>query len=122
MRSHSHFVLWKIQSDVGLLAAATDDSLSRNNRTDHIFMVFERNIVPRTVSPATIPPSSDRYETISDWIPSSRPPPQRRIVSSFVARTHPWYPTPHGTDPSMAMIRSTGSSKLNGSDVDSASL
>jgi hypothetical protein len=75
MRSQLYFVLWKILSDVGLLAAVTDDSVSHKNRTYCICMVPARNNVPRTASPATSPPSSDRYEVISDWIPSSGPPP-----------------------------------------------
>jgi hypothetical protein len=94
MRYQSYFVLWKILSIFGLLDAVTADSLSHKNRTDCIFMVPARNNVPRTASPATTPPSSDRYEVISDWIPSSGQPPRRRLVSSFDARTRPWYPTP----------------------------
>jgi hypothetical protein len=111
MRSHLHFVLWKILSVFGLLAAVTDDSLSHKNRIDHICMVPARNYVPRNASPATRPPSSDRYEAISNWIPLSGPPPQRRIVLSFIERTHPCYPTPNSTDICVALIRSTGSSK-----------
>jgi hypothetical protein len=34
-------------------------------------------------------------------------------VSSFVAKTHPWYPTLNRTDPSLAMIKSAGSSNSN---------
>jgi hypothetical protein len=87
-----------------------------------MFMAPERNSVPRTVRPATSPPSLDQYDVISEWIPSSGPPPRRRIVSSLVARTQPWYPTPNSTDPSVAMIRSTGSSKSNGGGVVSAGI
>jgi hypothetical protein len=108
MRSHSHFVLWKILSVFGLLAAVTADSLSHMNLNDHIFMVPAQNNVSRTASPATRPLSYDQYEVIIDWIPSSGLPPRRIIVSSFVARTHPWYLTPNSTDPSVVMIRSTG--------------
>jgi hypothetical protein len=122
MRSQSHFVLWKILSDVGLLAVVTDDSLSHINQIDRMFMVPARNSVPRTARPVTNPPSSDRYEVISDWIPLSGPPLRRRIVSSFVAITHPWYPTSNNTETSVAMIRSTGSSKSNGDGVDSAGM
>jgi hypothetical protein len=113
MRSQLHVVLWKILSVFGLLAAVTADSLSHKNRTDHIFIVPAHNNLPKNASPATRPPSSDRYEVVSDWIPSSGPPPRRRIVSSFVARNHPWYPTPNTTDPYVVMIRYTGSSKSN---------
>jgi hypothetical protein len=49
-------------------------------------------------------------------------PPRRRIVVSFVARTHQWYPTPNSNDPYVAMIRSTGSSKSNYSGVGSAEM
>jgi hypothetical protein len=84
-----------------------------------MFMAPERNSVPRTVRPATSPPSSDRYDVISDCIPSSYPPPRRRIVSSLVAKTQPWYPTPKSTYPSVAMIRSTGLSGSNGGGVGS---
>jgi hypothetical protein len=122
MRSQSHFLLWKMLSVFGLLSAVNADSLSHNNRTDRIFMAPARNNVPRTASPATRPPISERYEFISDRIPSSGPPPQRRIVLSFVARTHPWYPTPNSTDPSVAMIRSTGSSKSTCSGIGSAGI
>jgi hypothetical protein len=108
MRSQSHFVLWKILSVFGLLAAVTADSLLHKNHTDCLFMVPAQNNVPRTASPATRPPSSDRYEVIRHWLPSFGPPPRRKIVLSFVARTHPWYPTPNSTDPYVAMIRSTG--------------
>jgi hypothetical protein len=87
-----------------------------------MFMVPERNSVPRTARPTTRPPSSDRYDIISDWIPSSGPLPRRRIVSSFVDNTQPWYPTPNSTDPSVAMIRSTGSSTSNGVGVGSAGM
>jgi hypothetical protein len=100
-------------SDFGRLAAVTADLLSHINLIDRMFMVPERNSVPRTARPATNPPSSDRYDVISDWIPSSGPPPRRRIVSSFVAKTQPWYPTPNSNDPSVAMIRYAGSSKSN---------
>jgi hypothetical protein len=122
MRFRSHFVLWKILLDLGLLAAVTADSLSHKNLTDRLWMIPVRNNVPQTASPATSPPSSDQYEVISDWIPSSGPPPRRRIVTYFVARTHLWYPTPNSTDPYVAMIRSTGSSKSNGSGVGSAGM
>jgi hypothetical protein len=44
----------------------------------------------------------------------------RRIVSSLVAKIQPWYPTPKSTDPSVAMIRSTDSSRSNGVGVGSA--
>jgi hypothetical protein len=50
------------------------------------------------------------------------PPPLRRIFSSLVAKTQPWYPTPKSTDPSVAMIRSTGSSISNGGGVGSAGM
>jgi hypothetical protein len=115
-------VLWNILSDVGCLAAVTAHSLSHINLIDRMFMVPERNSVPRTVRPATSPPSSDRYDVISDWIPSSGPPPQISIVSSFVDKTQPWYPTPNSTDSLVAMIRSTGSSKSNGVGVGSAGM
>jgi hypothetical protein len=85
-------VLWNILSDFGLLAAVTDDSLSYINLIDRMFKVPDRNSVPRTVRPATNPPSSDRYDVISYWIPLSGPPPQRRIFYSFVAKTHPCIP------------------------------
>jgi hypothetical protein len=85
-----------------------------------MFMAPERNSVPRNARPATSPPSSDRYDVINDCIPSSGPPPLRRIVSSLVAKTQPWYPTPKSTDPSVAMIRSTGLSRSNGVGVGSA--
>jgi hypothetical protein len=104
-------VLWNIISDFGLLAAVTADSLSHINLICRMFNVPARNSVPRTVRPATNPPSSDQYDVISDWIPLSGPPPRRRIVSYFVAKTQPWYPTPNSTDPSVAMIRSTGLSR-----------
>jgi hypothetical protein len=107
-------MLWNILSDFGLLAAVTADSLLHINRIYHMFKVPDRNTVPRTVRPATNPPSSDRYDVISDWMPSPGPPPQRRIVSSFFDKAQPWYTTQNSTDPSVAMIRSTGSSKLNG--------
>jgi hypothetical protein len=122
MRSQSHLVLWNILLDVGPLAEVTADLLWHINIIDRMFMVPERNSVPRTARPATIPPSSDRYDFIRDWIPSSGPPPRRRIVSSFVARTQPWYPTPNSTDPLVAMIRSTGPSKSNGVGVGSAGM
>jgi hypothetical protein len=115
-------VLWNILSDFGLLAAVTADLLSHINLIDHMFKVPDRNSVPRTVRPATNPPSSDRYDVISDWIPSSGPSPQRKIVYSFGAKTHPLYPTPNSTDPSVAMIRSTGASKSNGVGVGSAGM
>jgi hypothetical protein len=82
-----------------------------------MFMAPERNIVPRTARPATSPPSLDRYDVISDCIPSSGPPLRRRIFSSLVAKTQPWYLTPKSTDPSVAMIRSTGLSRSNGGGV-----
>jgi hypothetical protein len=82
-------VLWKILSDVGLLAVVTADSLSHINLIDRMFMAPERNSVPRTARPATSPPSSDRYDVISDCIPSSGHSPRRRIVSSLVAKTQP---------------------------------
>jgi hypothetical protein len=125
MRSQSHFVLWKILLVFGFLAAVTADSLSHKNHTDHtdhICMVPAWNNMPSNASPATRPPSSDRYEVISDCIPPSGPPQRKIIVSSFVARTHPWYPTPNSADPSVAMIRFTGSSKSNYSDVGSAGM
>jgi hypothetical protein len=112
-------VLWKTLSDVGLLAALTANSLSHINLIDRMFMAPDRNSVPRTARPATSPQNSDRYDGISDWIPSSCPPPRRRIVSSLVAKTQPWYPTPKSTDPSIAMIRYNGSSKSNGGGVGS---
>jgi hypothetical protein len=115
-------VLWNILSDFGLLAAVTADSLSHINLIDRMFKVPDRNSVPRTARPATNPLSSDRYDVISDWILSSVPPPRRRIVFVVVARTQPWYPTPNSTDPSVAMIRSTGSSKSNGVGVGSAGM
>jgi hypothetical protein len=122
MRSQSHFVLWNILSDFGFRAAVTADSLSHINLIDRMFKVPDRHSVPRTARPATNPPSSDRYDFISDWIPSSGPPPRRRIVSCFVAKTQPWYPTPNSTDPSVEMIRSIGSSKSNGVVVCSAGI
>jgi hypothetical protein len=122
MRSQSHLVLWNILSDFGRLAAVTADSLSHINLINRMCMVSERNSVPRTARPATSPPRSDRYDVISDWIPSSGPPPRRRIVSSLVDKTQPWYLTPNITDPSVAMIRSTGSSKSNGGSVGSAGM
>jgi hypothetical protein len=88
----------------------------------NIIIVPERNSVRRTVRPANSPPSSDRYDVINDWIPSSGPPPRRRIFSSLVDKTQPWYPTPNSTDQSVAMIRSTGSSKSNGVGVGSAGI
>jgi hypothetical protein len=87
-----------------------------------MFMAPERNSVPRTARPATSPPSSDRYDVINDCIPSSGPPPRRRIVSSLVAKTQPCYPTPKSTDPSVAMIRSTGLLRSNGGGVGSAGM
>jgi hypothetical protein len=105
----------------GLLDAVTDDSLLHINRIDRMFMV-PRNSLPRTVRPAANPPSSDSYEVISDCIPSSGPPPRRRIVSYFFARNHQWYPTPNITEPSVVIIRSTGSLKSNGDGVDSAGM
>jgi hypothetical protein len=82
-------VLWKILSDFGLLAEVTADSLSHLNLIDRMFMAPEQNSVPINARPATSPPSSDRYDVISDFIPSSGPPPRRRIVSSLVAKTQP---------------------------------
>jgi hypothetical protein len=122
MRSQSHFVLWNIISDFGLLAAVTADSISHTNLIDCMFKVPDRNSVPRATRTATNPPISDRYDVISDWIPSSGPPLRRRIVFYFVAKTQPWYPSPNSTDPSVAMIRSTGSSKSNGVGVGSAGM
>jgi hypothetical protein len=87
MRSQSPFVLWKILLDFGCLAVTTD-SLSHMNHTDRTCIVPAQYNVPRTASPATIPPSYDRYEVISDWILSSGPPPQRRSISYLVAMTH----------------------------------
>jgi hypothetical protein len=84
MRSQSHFVLWKILSDFGILAAVTADSLLHKNCTDYIYKVPVRNNVPRTASPATSPPSYDPYEVISDWISSSGPPPRGIFFSSFL--------------------------------------
>jgi hypothetical protein len=115
-------VLWNILSDAGRLDAVTADSLSHINLIDRMFKVPERNSVPRTARPATSPPSSDQYNVISDWIPSSGPPPRRRIVYSFVAKTQSWYPTPNSTDPLVAMIKSAGSSKSNSVDVGSAGM
>jgi hypothetical protein len=96
----------------------------RINLIDRLFKVPERNSVPRTARPATSPPSSDQCDVISDWILLSGPPPppRRRVVSSFVAKTRPWYPTPNITDPSVAMIKSAGSSKSNGVGVGSAGM
>jgi hypothetical protein len=85
-----------------------------------MFMAPKRNSVPRTVRPATSPPSLDRYDVINECILSSGPPPRRRIVSSLVDKTQPWYPTPKSTDPSVAMIRSTGSSRSNDGGAGSA--
>jgi hypothetical protein len=113
IRSQSPFVLWKIQPDVGHLVAVTDDSLSHTNRTDHIFMAPARYNVPRTAIPTTGPPSSDQYEAIRHWIPSSGPSPRRRFFSSLVTRTHPWYPTPNIRDLYAATTISTGYSKSN---------
>jgi hypothetical protein len=115
-------VLWNILSDFGPLAAVTADSLSHINLIDCMFKVPERNSVPRAVRPATSPPSLDRYDVISDWIPLSGPPPLRRIVSSFVDNTQPWYPTQNSTDPSVAMIKSAGLLKSNGVGVGSAGM
>jgi hypothetical protein len=115
-------VLSNILSDFGLLAAVNADSLSHINLIDRLFKVPDRNSVPKKGRPATNPPSLDRYHVISDWIPLSGPPPRRRIVSSFVAKTQPWCPTPNSTDPLEAMIRSTGSSKSNGVGVGSAGM
>jgi hypothetical protein len=108
--------------DFGLLAAVTADSLSHIILIERMFMAPERDSVPRTARLATSPPSSDRYDVINYCIPSSGPPPLRRIVSSLVAKTQPWYPTPKSTEPSVAMIRSTGSSKSNGGGVGSAGM
>jgi hypothetical protein len=82
-------VLWNILSDFGLLAAVTADLLSHINLIDRMFKVPDRNSVPRTARPTTNPLSLDQYDVINDWIPSSGPPPWRRIVSSFVAKTQP---------------------------------
>jgi hypothetical protein len=87
-----------------------------------MFKAPERNSAPRTVRPATSPPSSDRYDVINDCIQSSGLPPLRRMVPSLVARIQPWCPTPKSTDPSVAMIRSTGSSRSNGGGVGSAGM
>jgi hypothetical protein len=122
MRYQSYVVLWKILSDFVLLATVTDDSVSHKNHNDHIYMVPAQNNVPRTASPATSPPSSHRYEVISEWIPSSGPPPRRRSVSYFFARNHPLYRTPNSTDPSLAIIKSTGSSKSSGNGFGSAGM
>jgi hypothetical protein len=92
----------------------------RINLSDRMFMAPERNSVPRTARPATSPPSLDRYDVINDCIPSSSRPPLRRIVSSLVAKTQPWYPNPNITDLSVAMVRSTGSLGSNGGGVGSA--
>jgi hypothetical protein len=89
MRSQLYFVLRKILSDYGILDAVTADSLSHMNHTDRIWMIPAWNNAPIKVIPTTSRPSSNQYEVISDWIPSSESPPQRRIVSYFVARTHP---------------------------------
>jgi hypothetical protein len=120
MRSQSHFVLWKILSDFGLLAAVATAFLSHIDRIDRMYMVPARNNVPRTARPAANPPSFDWYKVISDWFPSSGPPPRRRIVSSYFSRTHPWYPTPNNIKQSVTVIRSTGLSKSNGDRNDSA--
>jgi hypothetical protein len=90
MRSQSHLVLWNILSDFGLLATVTSDSLSHINLIDRMFKAPERNSVPRTARPATGPPSSDRCDAINDCIPSSGPPPLRKIFSSLVAKIQPW--------------------------------
>jgi hypothetical protein len=66
MRSQSHFVFWKTLLDFCLLPAVPADSLSHKNLTDRIFMVPARNNVPKNGSLATRPPSSNRYEVISD--------------------------------------------------------
>jgi hypothetical protein len=57
----------------GLLPAVTADSLSHIDQIDRMFMAPERNSVPRTARTATSPPSSDRYDVISDCISSSGP-------------------------------------------------
>jgi hypothetical protein len=106
----------------GLLATVTADSLSHINLIDRMFKVPDRNSLPRTARPATNPPSLDLYDVIGDWIPLSGPPPRRRIVSSFVAKTQPCYPTPNSTDPLVAMIRSIGASKSNGVGAGSAGI
>jgi hypothetical protein len=49
-------------------------------------------------------------------------PPSEKDFSSLVARIQPWYPTPKSTDPSEAMIRSTGLSRSNGGGVGSAGM
>jgi hypothetical protein len=87
-----------------------------------MFKAPERNSVPRAARPATSPPSSDRYDVIDDCIPSSGHPPLRRIGYSLVAKIQPCYPTPTSTDPSVAMIRSTGSSRSNGGGVGGAGM
>jgi hypothetical protein len=60
MRSQSQFVLWKILSDIGLLATVDADSLSHKNCTDHICMVPARNNITRAASLATSPRSSNQ--------------------------------------------------------------
>jgi hypothetical protein len=70
----------------------------------------------------SVTPSSDRYDVINDCIPSSGPPPLRMIVSSLVAKTQPWYPTPKSTDPSVVMIIYNGLSRSNGGGVGSAGM
>jgi hypothetical protein len=49
-------VLLNILSDFGRLAAVTAYSLSHINIIDGIFMVPERNSVPRTAIPESSPP------------------------------------------------------------------
>jgi hypothetical protein len=66
-------------------------------------------IVTITAIPAHIPPSSDRYGVIWFGEPSSGPPPEMIISSSYVDTTQLWYPNSNNTDPSIAMIRSCGS-------------
>jgi hypothetical protein len=79
-------VLWNILSDFGRLAAVTADLLSHINLIDRMFKAPERNSVPRTARPATSPPSSDRYDVISDWIPSSGPPPGEGLFLLLLLR------------------------------------
>jgi hypothetical protein len=66
-------------------------------------------IVPITTIPAHNAQSSDRYDVIWFGAPSSGPPPEMIISSSFVDTTQLWYPKSNNTDPSVATIRSCGS-------------
>jgi hypothetical protein len=115
-------VLWNILLDFGRLAAVTADSLSHISLIDRMLKVPERSSVPRTARPATSSPNLDRYGVISDWILSTGPPPRRSIVSSFVNKTHPCYPTPNSTDTSVAMIKYAGLSESNSVGVGSAGM